>query len=100
MYRADVIDLIAEDPVAHGFFEAVTEVHRTVFCEVRSVTRNEAYQARSVNLFPEYVFKLSLEDEYKGEKHCIYKNILYDVIRTYMLDDGIELTVQRSEANG
>lgn len=99
MFRADAITLIGEDPAAHGVFENIVRTYRQVPCEVRSVSRNEAYQAMSHNLHPDLVFKLALEDEYQGEKYLQYKNNLYRIIRTYLLEDGIELTTEKVEPN-
>lgn len=95
MFYADVIKLISENPSAHGAFEQVEETSRTVFCEVKSVTRSEYYLAASAGLAPEFVFGLSDIAEYNGEKLCEFKGERYKVVRSYRNGDAIELTVQR-----
>ena len=94
MKRYDAIQLIAETPSVHGVFEDPIEETRTVLCEVRSVTRNEVYQAMAVGVNASIVFVLSLAEDYNDEKECLYKGKRYRVIRTYVADDGIELTCE------
>ena len=98
MVRADIVTLIGELPGAHGVFETPLENYRKVYCEVRSISQTEAYQARAAGLNPEYRLRLSHTFEYKGERLCEFRNILYSIVRTYMDEnDGIELTIQRVE---
>ena len=87
MVRADVANLIAESPKAHGIFDAPTESTRKVYCTVKSVGQNEVYQANAVG--------------YKGEKQLTFQNERYDIIRTYVNEgDQIELTIQKVTGNG
>ena len=100
MTRADAIDLITQTRSAHGVHEAVTETARTVMCDVRSVTRAEYYTAENAGHRPEYVFYLTVSDDYQGERLAEYKGVRYRVIRTYRTaEDGIEITVERSDVN-
>lgn len=100
MVRADVVILLGEDPKAHGVLEPPVLTSRTVYCEVKSVSQTEAYQARATGLNPEYRLVLSHSFEYKGEKLCEFREVRYNIIRTYVNEsDGIELTVQRVEGN-
>lgn len=101
MMRADVIDLISETRNAHGVHETVTETARTVYCTVQSVTRAEFYNALNAGVQPEYVFRLALAEDYQGERVVRYRTQRFRVVRTYMTaDDGIEITVERSDVNG
>ena len=94
MFR-DVLTLISETPVAHGVFDTqVQETPRQVFCTVRSVGMNEAYQALSNGLHPQFVFILSDYTDYGGEKICEYKNVRYRIIRAYRNNQAVELTVE------
>lgn len=100
MVRADVVTLISELPGAHGVFDAPLNNYRKVYCEVKSVSQNEAYQARAAGLNPELRLVLSHSFEYKGEVRCLFRDVPYRIIRTYMNEsDGIELTLQREEGN-
>jgi len=101
MMRADVIQLITETASAHGVHESITETVREVMCTVKSVSRSEYYNALNAGINPTYVFYLTLSDDYQGERVVRYKGLKYRVVRTYMTDDdGIEITVERSDENG
>jgi len=101
MMRADVIDLITENRTGHGVHEAVTDTARTVMCTVDSVTRNEYYTALNAGIQPEYVFRLALAEDYQNERIVKYHGQKFRVVRTYRnQEDGIEITVERSDENG
>ena len=99
MVRADVIDLIGENPEAHGIFDPPSEGARTVFCEVRSVGFNEYYTALSHGLNPTVVFRLTERDDYKGEKILTWNGKRYRVVRTYTDNEAIELTAEEITAD-
>lgn len=96
MKRYDVIDLIVEAPSVHGVFEDPVQETRRVFVEVQSVSRSEWYSANAQNIQADIVFGLTVDADYQGEKELIYHGIKYRVIRTYISDDGIELTCEKS----
>lgn len=100
MIRQGVLTLIAETPAAHGIFSAPAETGRTVYCEILSVTRSEFYRALEHDLHPSYVFRLADYAEYKGEKICIFEGTRYRVIRTYVDQQRIELTVEEATVDG
>ena len=101
MNRADVIQLISENRTGHGVHEAVTETTRTVMCEVQSVRRSEYYNALNAGFQPEYVFKLTLAEDYQNERLVLFHGQKFTVVRTYLTEDeGIEITVERSDENG
>lgn len=97
MVRADVIYLVSESPEARGVFETAQRTKRMVFCEVRSVGMSEAYEAKGHDLSLEYVFDLSDYAEYNGEKIVEYNGVMYDVFRTYVNGQKIEITVMRRD---
>lgn len=94
MIRADVIYLAAEDPEAHGIFDAPEETPRQVFAEIRSVTMSETYRAMENGIDPQFVFVLADYAEYQDEKIVIYNNQRWRVVRTYVDHEKIELTVE------
>lgn len=94
MVRADVIYLVAENPEAHGIFDAPTETPRMVYCTVRSVGFNEYYTALANGLNPTIVFRMAERTEYHGEKIVLWEGVRYRVVRTYIQGDGIELTCE------
>ena len=101
MNRADVIQLITENRTGHGVHEAVTDTARTVMCTIQSVTRSEYYNALNAGFQPEYVFKLALAEDYQNERIVKFHGQKFRVVRTYRTDDeGIEITVERSDENG
>lgn len=81
---------------------------RAVFCQVRSCTRTEYYQAAQQGLHPSVIFILSNSADYDGEKQLKWtdpkgKEHIYDVIRTYRSEgsDELELTTEeRIRDNG
>ena len=100
MYRTDVLYLVAEDPEAHGIFEATTETDRMVYCTIRSVGYQEYYRALEQDLHPTLIFILADYAEYQGEKICIWNNVRYRIIRTYQTGGAIELTVEEATVDG
>lgn len=99
----DVITLIRESAPSYDASgnEIPTSTARQVFCQVRSVSRSEFYQAAQNGLHPEYIFVLSDYREYLGEKLLTYRDWTgttrtYYVTRTYRPDgsNSIELTAE------
>lgn len=100
MVRADVCELIAENPKAHGIFDDPVETTRKVYCTVRSVGQTETYEAKAAGLNPELKLILAHAFEYKGEKLVEFHDERWRIIRTYINEaDGIELTIQRETGN-
>lgn len=95
MFR-DVITLVSESPAAHGVLDDITETQTQVYCSVRSVYMNEAYQAMSNGLHPQFVFVLSDYADYNGQKIVLYNGKRYRIIRTYRQNQGIELTAEEA----
>ena len=93
MVRDDVIYLVNENPQDHGAFNRPEETLTRCFCRVQSVTRQEYYRALENNIEPVYVFILSEYADYDGQKIVIYNEKRYRVIRTYVTENEIELTV-------
>ena len=99
--RADVIGLITENAEKHGVHDTVTETAREVYCEIRSVTRSEFYNALNAGAQPEVIFKLALAEDYGRERLISWREKKYRVIRTYeTADGGIEITCERSDERG
>lgn len=96
MKRYDVVELISEAPAVHGVFEQPVQETRQVFVEVRSVSRSEWYSAQAQNIQADIVFVLTVDADYENEKELLFHEKKYRVIRTYMSDDGIELTCELS----
>lgn len=100
MIRDDVIYLVGEDPAAHGIFDRPVATPKMCYCRVNSVTRNEYYKALNNDLRPEYVFELSEYADYAGEKLVIYNENRYRVIRSYVTEHSVELTVEEAAVDG
>lgn len=102
----DVIKLISTTYTYDAYGNEVpTETLRQVFCKVRSIGRNEFYQAAQNNLHPEFVFVLSHYRDYHGEEKIRYTawdgiEKTYSVLRTYRLGDSDELEIVVEERIG
>ena len=68
------------------------KVKSEVFCNEKSISRNEFYEAGNQNLKLNYI--LTIHDfEYENQKKVIYKNQELYVLKTYKKDEYLELTV-------
>lgn len=92
----DVLVLIGETPEAHGVFDKPTETRTTVFCRVQSVSRSEYWKAKANGVEPEFVFVLSDHLDYNGEKICEFRETRYRIVRSYVTQNEIELTVEEA----
>ena len=100
MMKADVVELITVNPEAAGVGTEPEETKRAVFCTVRSIGMQEAYQAMGQGLNPELKVIVPHDFEYGGERLCEIGGVRYDILRTYITEtDGIELTLQRVARN-
>ena len=100
MMKAGVCELITVTPAAGGVGLEPAETARRVFCTVRSIGMQEAYQAMGQGLNPELKIVLAHDFEYKDEPLLDYAGKRYRILRTYITEvDGIELTVQRVTGN-
>lgn len=95
----EVISLIREDPKEHGVFDAPTETQYQCYCQVNSVTRSEYYRAKENGIEPQFVFTLAEYADYNGEKIVVYKGKRYRVIRVYVINHSVELTVGEATAD-
>lgn len=82
-----------------------TETVWQVFCQVRSIGRNEFYQAAQSDLHPEFVFVLSHYKDYQGESKIKYTppgetEKTFSIVRTYRLGDSDELEIVVEEKIG
>ena len=100
MMKSDVLYLIREDPAAHGVGVDPAETSRKVYCTLKSIGQQEAYQAMGQGLRPELKVILAHDFEYGGEAYCELNGVRYFILRTYITEaDGIELTLQRVTGN-
>lgn len=100
MLKSGVVTLIGQSPEAHGVGEEPTELKRTVYCTLKSIGMQEAYQAMGVGLAPELKVILAHDFEYSGEPFAELLGQRFKIIRTYITEkDGIELTLQRVAGN-
>lgn len=72
-----------------------TNTKHEVFCDKKSITRNEFFNAGRNGLNPQYMFRV-FKGEYNGESICEYNGLTYSIYRTFETDDDyIELYVER-----
>ena len=100
MMKSTVVTLIGESPEAHGVGIDLTEMKRTVYCTLKSIGMQEAYQAMGIGLKPELKVILAHDFEYEGEPVAELFGERFKILRTYITEkDGIELTLQREAGN-
>lgn len=105
MDRSNVISLIKETKTQDDILQWVSvESSRNVFCDVRSVTQSEWFEAGRNGIQPSFIFVMN-RWEYEDEKIVEYNGKRYGVFRTYMgRNESIELHceekggVQKTEA--
>ena len=93
MDRSDVICLVDFDHVQdkNGVWQK-TEVKTEVYCDVRSITQTEWFNAgRNGIEHPSFVFVIN-RNEYSGQEAVEYNGKLFGVYRTYMAkNENLEL---------
>ena len=102
MKRVGIVYLITEAPEARGVLETVTETRRKTYCEEKSLSMSETYQARASGFAPTIRLVLPLDFEYRGETICEYRGERYNIIRDYRDEKtgvGTELTLERIRGN-
>ena len=102
MKRVGIVYLITEKPEARGVLDTTTETRRKTYCEEKSLSMSEVYQARASGFMPVIRLVLPQDFEYRGETLCEYKGERYEIIRDYRDEksgDSTELTIQRVRGN-
>ena len=101
MKKVGIVYLITENPEARGVLETATEKVRKTYCEEKSLSMTEVYQARASGFSPVFRLVLPLDFEYRGETMCRYKGERYKIIREYSDDKNpqTELTLERVRGN-
>lgn len=84
-------ETFAQDEIGNNI---PTSFDTTVLCSVRSVARNEFYNAAAAGIKPEMTFVIHAF-EYKGQQKVKFNGKQYDVIRSYQIDcEELELVVK------
>ncbi|MEI7027153.1 phage head closure protein [Paenibacillus sp. y28] len=77
-----------------------TETQTALLCSLRSIGRNEFYNAAVAGLRPELTFIIH-SYEYSGEQVLLFEGQRYRVIRTYATGiEELELVCERVAADG
>ncbi len=101
MKKVGIVYLITENPQAKGVLARPAETRRKTYCEEKSVSMSEKYQAKASGLAPEIRLVLPQDFEYRKESLCEYEGERYEIVRDYRDDktNGTELTLQRISGN-
>lgn len=99
MIKATTIDLISENPSAHGVFDSPEDTSTTVFAEVMSASQNEFYKALANGLEPELVFMITDYGDYDGQKVLEYDGKRMRVIRTYFENEALYIVAGKVTAD-
>ena len=91
----DVITLITQTITTDKYGnEEATEMEKTVFCEVDSISQTEFFAAENTELNPEYKFTIFFGD-YDGQDLVKFNGARYSVYRTYRTGDNLEMYTER-----
>lgn len=84
MDRSDVINLITEVQTQKPDYTwTQQEISQEVFCDVRSVTRTEWFEAGRTGIaHPAFIFIIN-RNEYEGQTIVEYRGQRYGIYRTY-----------------
>lgn len=96
MIRDDIAFLIRQDPKTRGVTEKAERSEYMVYCQVKSVSRSDIWQAKAIGLEPEIVLVIADPIDYHGEQIVVYNEKEYEVLRTYDTGAGFEITLQRA----
>jgi SPP1 family predicted phage head-tail adaptor len=100
MMKSEIVTLIGLVPEAHEVGSVTAERRTDVYCTVKSIGMQEAYQAMGQGLNPELKVIIPHDFEYSGEPECELCGVRFRILRTYITEaDGIELTLQRVAGN-
>ena len=102
MKRVGIVYLITESPEAAGVLDVRTETRRKTYCEEKSLSMSEVYQAKASGFSPQIRLRLPQDFEYRGETICEYKGERYNIIRDYRDEktgNSTELTLERIRKN-
>lgn len=102
MKRVGIVYLITENPEAAGVLDERTETRRKTYCEEKSLSMSEVYQARASGFSPQIRLVLPQDFEYRGETVCEYKGERFSIIRDYRDEktgNSTELTLERIRGN-
>lgn len=64
-----------------------------VYCNIKSIGQSEFYQAQTAGFKPEIKVEIKLMDITPDMTHFRYNNTTYKILRSYKLQDKIELTL-------
>ncbi|MFR2777139.1 MAG: phage head closure protein [Intestinibacter bartlettii] len=94
--RIDEIELVKKAYKSDKIGNQIEVLEKTtVFCEVKSISRTEFYQAAQSGMKPGAAFIIYLF-EYDNQDTVIYNDVEYKVIKTYKINENdIELTCER-----
>ena len=96
-----IIKLIKETKTVNKYGNTIsTSTERTIFAEVKSIRRDEFYQAQAVGLKPEIKFVIADFADYEGEKKLKYAPFggteeIYTILRTYRTNYQLEIVCKR-----
>lgn len=95
MDRSNVMYLIKQTETQDEIGQFIpTEEKRLVYCDVRSVSRSEWFEAGRNGLQPSFIFVMFAPD-YEGEKIVEFDGRRYGVYRTFIAkNEQIELYVE------
>ncbi len=92
-----ITQIMIEDEIGN---QVPVETKKDILCGLKSIGRNEFYNAAATGLKPEITFIIHAY-EYSGQKKVEFEGVPYNVIRTYESSfEELELTCERIISTG
>ena len=92
-----ITQIMIEDEIGN---QIPVETKKDILCGLKSIGRNEFYNAAATGLKPEITFIIHAY-EYSGQKKVEFEGVPYNVIRTYEPSfEELELTCERIIGDG
>lgn len=99
MYFKEIAYKLKPNVTTDKFYRPVTTYTQEEFlCDVMSIGQNEFYQSATAGFKPEIKLKARVLD-LDGIQHVKYNNKIYKILRTYQIEDYVELTLTSTVIN-
>lgn len=93
MYFKEVAYLLKETITLNSKYRPVTSYQPIMFyCNEKSIGQSEYYQSAAIGLKPQIKLQAKLLD-LAGITHIKYHDRIYKILRTYQIEDEIEITL-------
>lgn len=100
MYWKDIGYILTENITQNELHKPkIQYTEKKVYCNIKSIGQSEFYQAQVVGLKPEIKVEVKLVNFTENATHFKIKGKIYKILRTYKLQDKIEITLTSMVVN-